>query len=231
MNRAEICRHIEVLGVVPVIRAPSAEEAVRAIDAVRAGGIATVEITMTVPNAIQVIRDIVARVGREVLVGAGTVLDPKTALACIDAGAEFIVSPGLSLPTIEAAHSRDKPIFPGALTPTEIMTAWAAGAEMVKVFPCSALGGAKYLKALAGPFPQIKFIPTGGVNATTAADYIAAGARALGVGSDLVDIEAIRSGDAAVVTRRARELLDIVLAARTEQAAARAAKGPDPSRS
>jgi 2-dehydro-3-deoxyphosphogluconate aldolase / (4S)-4-hydroxy-2-oxoglutarate aldolase len=220
MNRTEICQRVEAIGLVPVIRASSAEEAVRAIDAVREGGIATVEVTMTVPNAIQVIEDIVRRIGREVLVGAGTVLDAKTAVACIDAGAEFVVSPGLSLPTIEATHARNKPIFPGALTPTEIMTAWAAGAEMVKVFPCSALGGAKYLKALSGPFPEIKFIPTGGVNATTAADYIAAGARALGVGSDLVDLEAIRAGNAADVTRRARELLEIVQAARAKKKAA-----------
>jgi 2-dehydro-3-deoxyphosphogluconate aldolase/(4S)-4-hydroxy-2-oxoglutarate aldolase len=220
MNRAEICQRIETIGVVPVIRAASAEEAVRAIDAVREGGVATVEITMTVPNAIQVIKDIVARIGREVLVGAGTVLDPDTAVACIDAGAEFIVSPGLSVPTIEVTHARGKPIFPGALTPTEIMTAWAAGAEMVKVFPCSALGGAKYLKALSGPFPQIKFIPTGGVNLTTAAEYIAAGARALGVGSDLVDLEAIRAGNAAEVTRRARELMEVVKAARAKNKAA-----------
>jgi 2-dehydro-3-deoxyphosphogluconate aldolase/(4S)-4-hydroxy-2-oxoglutarate aldolase len=142
------------------------------------------------------------------------VLDAETAAVCIDAGAAFIVSPGLDLGTVAATRARGVPIMPGALTPTEVITAWKAGAAMVKIFPCVAVGGAKYIKALRGPLPDVKLLPTGGVNATTAAEYIAAGASALGVGSELIDPAALARGDDAAVTARARELVAAVAAAR-----------------
>jgi 2-dehydro-3-deoxyphosphogluconate aldolase/(4S)-4-hydroxy-2-oxoglutarate aldolase len=212
--RAELCRRIEEVGIVPVVRAPSPELAVRAVEAVLAGGISIFEITMTVPDAIGVIRSLRRRFGDGAVIGAGTVLDAQTAQACIDAGASFVVSPGLDLASIETAHRSDVPIMPGALTPTEVITAWKAGADMVKIFPCSAVGGAKYIRALRGPLPQVKYLPTGGVNATTAADYIAAGASALGVGSELVDMAALAAGHGDVLTARARELVAVVHAAR-----------------
>jgi len=214
VSRADVCRRIEAVGIVPVVRAPSPELAMRAAEAVLAGGISIFEITMTVPNATAAIRSLVDRLGDRAIVGAGTVLDAAAAHACIEAGAAFIVSPGLDLPTIAAAHERGVPIMPGALTPTEVITAWKAGADMVKIFPASAVGGPKYLKALRGPLPDVKLLPTGGVNAQTAGEYIAAGAAALGVGSELVDTAALARGDDAVVTARARELCDAVAAAR-----------------
>jgi 2-dehydro-3-deoxyphosphogluconate aldolase/(4S)-4-hydroxy-2-oxoglutarate aldolase len=224
MTRAETCKRVEEVGLVPIVRAPSAELAIRAVEAVLAGGLPVFEITMTVPGAIEVIRSLAARFGTRALIGAGTVLTADDAHACIDAGAQFIVSPGTDLPTIEAAHKRDVPIMPGVLTPTEVITAWKAGADMCKVFPCSAVGGAPYLKALRGPLPQVKFLPTGGVNVKTAADYLRAGATALGIGSDLVDVDAIRAGNDAVITERTRALVALVAATRAELAAAKASK-------
>src|SRR3954468_21949434 len=150
----DVCREIEEVGLVPVVRAPSAPVALRAVEAVLASGISIFEITMTVPDALSVIATLVARLGSRALVGAGTVLSADDARACVDAGARFIVSPGLDLPTIEAAHALGVPVMPGALTPTEVITAWKAGADMVKIFPCSAMGGPKYLRALRGPLPQ-----------------------------------------------------------------------------
>ena len=216
MSRAEICRRVEEVGIVPVVRAPSAELALRAAEAVLAGGISIFEITMTVPDAPAVIRTLVQRLGDRAVVGAGTVLDADAAHRCIEAGAAFIVSPGFDLATIVAAHERDVPIMPGALTPTEVITAWKAGADMVKIFPASAVGGPKYLKALKGPLPDVKMLPTGGVNASTAGEFIAAGASALGVGSELVDIAALKRGEDAVITARARELVAAVQAARAK---------------
>ena len=215
-SRAEICQRVEAVGIVPVVRAATPELAERAAAAVLAGGISIFEITMTVPNAPAVIRSLVARFGDRAVVGAGTVLSADDARLCIEAGAAFIVSPGLDLPTIAAAHERGVPIMPGALTPTEVITAWKAGADMVKIFPASAVGGAKYLRALRGPLPQVKLLPTGGVNATTAGDYIAAGACALGVGSELVDPAALAAGNDSVLTDRARELVAAVAAARAK---------------
>ena len=156
-KRETIRRYIEEIGVVPVVRAPSAELALRAAEAVLAGGISVFEITMTVPGAVDVIRELGERFHGRALIGAGTVLTPEDALTCIDAGAQFIVGPGLNLATIAAAHARDVPVMPGALTPTEVITAWQAGADMVKIFPCGAVGGAKYLRALRGPLPQITY--------------------------------------------------------------------------
>jgi 2-dehydro-3-deoxyphosphogluconate aldolase/(4S)-4-hydroxy-2-oxoglutarate aldolase len=215
-NRAEICRRIEAVGIVPVVRAPSPELAMRAAEAVMAGGISVFEITMTVPNAPAVIRSLIERLGERAVVGAGTVLDAEAARLCIEAGAAFIVSPGLDLGTIAAAHERGVPVMPGALTPTEVITAWKAGADMVKIFPASAVGGPKYLKALRGPLPDVKLLPTGGVNAQTAGEYIAAGACALGVGGELVDPAALARGDDALLTERARELVAAVQAARAK---------------
>lgn len=214
MTKAEIVKQIEDLGLVPVVRASSADEAMQVIEAIKAGGVNILEITMTVPGAIKVIEKVVDKYGSDVLVGAGTVLDPETARACLLAGAQFIVSPALNLDTIAMCHRYSAPICPGVLTPTEVITAWSAGVDFVKVFPCGSVGGASYVKNLKGPFPQVKIIPTGGVNLKTAADFIKAGASALGVGTDLVDVKAIREGNADIVTQRAREFVNIVREAR-----------------
>ena len=202
-----------------MLRAPSAETAIAAASAIESGGVPILEITMTVPGAIGVIRAVVESSQGRVLVGAGTVLDPETARACILAGAEFIVSPSLNVKTIELCRRYAVPVIPGALTPTEIVTAWEAGADCVKIFPCSAVGGAKYLTALKGPLPQIDLIPTGGVSLSTAAEFLAAGAFALGVGGDLVDLKALNSGKPEVITENARKYVTVVKQARSVSAA------------
>ncbi len=214
MSAEDVVRRIGEIGIVPVVRAAGVEEARQAVDAVLAGGIPVVEITMTVPGAVQVIRDVVRQFGGKVLVGAGTVVTAEQAEACLEAGAEFLVSPGLSLAMMRAAQARSRLAIPGALTPTELMAASAEGARLVKVFPCGSVGGPKYLKALKGPFPHLKIIPTGGVSVANAAEYIAAGAFAVGVGSDLVDPAALRQGKAEKIVAAARELLASVQAAR-----------------
>jgi 2-dehydro-3-deoxyphosphogluconate aldolase/(4S)-4-hydroxy-2-oxoglutarate aldolase len=197
-----------------VVRAQSAEEASQAIDAIRAGGIDVLEVTMTVPDAVPLIAQVARRFGADAVIGAGTVLDAETARACILAGAQFVVTPTLKAETIACCRRYGVPVLPGALTPTEVLTAWESGADMVKVFPCSALGGASYIKALKAPLPQVELVPTGGVNLETAAEFLKAGASALGLGSDLVDLKALREGNAASVTERARKLVAIVQAAR-----------------
>lgn len=214
MSKADILQRIREVGLVPVVRAESPDEAGQAIAAIVAGGVPVLEVTMTVPGAVGLIADLCRQFGREAVVGAGTVLDPETARACILAGAQFVVSPSTNAATIACCRRYGVPVMPGALTPTEVVTAWEAGADMVKVFPCSALGGASYIKALKAPLPQIDLIPTGGVNLQTAADFIKAGSTALGVGADLVDLKAIRAGQAATVTDRARQLVEIVRTAR-----------------
>jgi 2-dehydro-3-deoxyphosphogluconate aldolase/(4S)-4-hydroxy-2-oxoglutarate aldolase len=205
---------LEEVGLVPVLRLPSAELVLLAVEVLLAAGISVCEVTMTVPNAIGVIRRLVDRFGDRAAIGAGTVLSADDAKACIDAGAQFIVSPGLDLSTITLAHSRDIAVLPGALTPTEVITAWKAGADMVKIFPCSAVGGAKYISALKGPLPQVKMLPTGGVGLATAHEYIAAGAAALGIGSELVDRAALEAGRDGELTERARGLMAAIRAAR-----------------
>jgi len=215
MSRSAVCHHIEEVGLVPVLRLPSAELVIRAVEVLLAAGVSVCEVTMTVPGAVGVIRQLVDRFGDRALVGAGTVLSADDALACIDAGASFIVSPGFDLPTLTAAHSHDIAVLPGALTPTEVITAWKAGADMVKIFPCSAVGGAKYLKALKGPLPQVKMLPTGGITPATAHEYIAAGASALGIGSELVDRAALEAGRDGELTGRAYELVAAIQAARS----------------
>lgn len=202
-------------GIVPVVRATSAAEALDAVEAIRAGGIPILEITLTVPGAVKIIAELTGRLGDDTLIGAGTVLDAEAAQACIDAGARFIVSPSLDIPTIELCRRLGLAVFPGALTPTEIVTAWKAGADAVKVFPANALGGATYLKSLKAPLPQIELIPTGGVSLKNVADFIAAGAFALGVGADLVDLAALRRGHADTITEKARQYVAAVAAARS----------------
>src|ERR1041385_1323284 len=169
---------------------------------------------MTVPGAVQVIEQLTERFGDEATVGAGTVLDPETARACIDAGARFVVSPALNLDSIALCHQLDVPVMPGALTPTEIVTAWNAGADFVKVFPCGALGGASYIKSLKAPLPQIELVPTGGVSLKTAARFIQAGAAAIGVGADLVDVKSILAGQPEKITEAARAYVEAVRNAR-----------------
>jgi 2-dehydro-3-deoxyphosphogluconate aldolase/(4S)-4-hydroxy-2-oxoglutarate aldolase len=214
MNKNEVLQKIKEIGVVPVVRASSADEALRVIDAIREGGVPVLEITMTVPGAIKVIEEAAKRYGSEVLVGAGTVLDAETARACMLAGAQFVVSPALNLDTIAICRRYSIAVMPGALTPTEVVTAWQAGADVVKVFPCGAMGGASYLKSLKAPLPQVEMIPTGGVSLKTGADFIAAGAMALGVGADLVDTAAIKQGNPQKVTDAARQYVELVRQAR-----------------
>src|SRR6266849_3343167 len=187
MTKQQILSFITDIGIVPVVRTSTAEGAIKAIEAIHRGGVRAAEITMTVPGAIRALEKVADQFGDKIVLGAGTVLDPETARACMLAGAEFFVTPSLNLKTIEMAKRYSKLIFPGALTPTEVLTAWEAGADAVKIFPASAVGGAKYIKSLRGPFPQIEMIPTGGVNLETIADFLKAGACACGVGSELVD--------------------------------------------
>jgi len=205
---------IREVGLVPIVRAPSPEDAFRAAEAIISGGIGVAEITMTVPNAIRVMERVAERYGDKVLLGAGTILDPESCRAALLAGAEFIVTPSLDVRVIEMARRYSKPCFPGALTPTEVLTAWQAGADMVKIFPAGPVGGPKYIKALKGPFPQIDFIPTGGVNLETTPEFIKAGAAAVAVGGELVDVKALREGKVDVITSNARRFMDAVRAAR-----------------
>lgn len=201
-----------------MIRASSPREACFAAEAVCKGGIPIVEITMTVPEAIGVMRALAKSCGAEVLIGAGTVLNAEMARRCVDAGAEFLVSPGFNRSLVEFAAREGKLVMAGALTPTEIMTAWEAGSDFVKVFPCGQVGGAKYIKALRGPLPQIPLVPTGGVNLNTAAEFIEAGAAALGVGGELVQADALKSGKPEVIAENARKFLEIVKRARAQMA-------------
>jgi 2-dehydro-3-deoxyphosphogluconate aldolase / (4S)-4-hydroxy-2-oxoglutarate aldolase len=214
MTIDEVIRRIEEVGIIPVVRAASVEEATRAVEAISAGGIPVVEITMTVPNAVSVIREVAKQQGAKVLVGAGTVTTAEQAESCIRAGAEFLVSPGLSVPVLSVARASEKLAIPGALTPTELMNAHDQGARLVKIFPCGNVGGPKYLKSLKAPFPKAELIPTGGVNTANAAEFIAAGAFALGVGADLVDATALREANLQKIITAAQELVQAVVAAR-----------------
>jgi 2-dehydro-3-deoxyphosphogluconate aldolase/(4S)-4-hydroxy-2-oxoglutarate aldolase len=208
---------IQEIGIIPVVRAANVDEARRAVDAICAAGIPIIEITMTVPNAPAMIGKLCKEVGSSVLIGAGTVTTAKQAETCMDAGAQFLVSPGLSLPVVHAAAGRSILAMPGALTPTEVMAALEAGAPVIKIFPCSSAGGPKHIKALKAPFPQVRFVPTGGVNLSTASEYLAAGAFALGVGADLVDLEALRRNETSKIAEMARALLATVQAARANR--------------
>src|SRR5579859_2328056 len=219
MTIDEVVRRIEEIGIVPVVRAASVTDAARAVEAICAGGIPVVEITMTVPNAVTVIKEVAQQYAGRVLIGAGTVTNAEQAELCVRSGAEFLVSPGLAPSVLSAAKSCGKLAIPGALTPTELMSAQEHGARLVKIFPCGNVGGAKYLRVLRAPFPNAALIPTGGVNAANAADFIAAGAFALGVGADLVDATALREGNLEKISRSARELVDAVASARSAVAA------------
>jgi 2-dehydro-3-deoxyphosphogluconate aldolase/(4S)-4-hydroxy-2-oxoglutarate aldolase len=214
MHRDVILRSILDIGVVPVVRTSSAESAVLAIEAVYRGGIRAAEITMTVPGAVKALEKLADAFGDKLVLGAGTVLDPETARICMLAGAQFFVTPALNLKTIEMVKRYSKIIMPGALTPTEIVTAWEAGADFVKVFPCGALGGAKYIKSLKAPLPHIEMVPTGGVSLETTADFLRAGAAAVAVGAELIDAKTISEGRYEVFEERARQFLAEVAKAR-----------------
>ena len=213
MEKQTVRERILEVGIVPVIRATSGKEAMLAAEAVSEGGIPIVEVTMTVPNAVDVIRDL-AKTTTGLLVGAGTVLDADSARNCADAGAQFLVTPALDVATVEFAAQQKILIMAGALSPTEIVKAWKSGADFVKVFPCGQVGGAKYIKAIKGPLPQIPLVPTGGVNLNTAAEFIEAGAAALGVGSELVQADALKQGNKQIILENARKFLGIVKDAR-----------------
>jgi len=206
---------IERVGLIPVLRAKSVAQGRAIVDAMIAGGVTVVEVTMTVPGAIDLLKELRNQYSpTDLLLGSGTVTNADQAQATIDAGAEFVVSPSLHPDVIRVTKTNKKISCPGALTPTEAITAWDAGADYVKIFPCSAVGGASYLKSLLAPFPHLKLIPTGGVTLQTAASFIQAGARALGVGSDLVNLAAIDSGHPEIITEAARAYLKVLADAR-----------------
>jgi 2-dehydro-3-deoxyphosphogluconate aldolase / (4S)-4-hydroxy-2-oxoglutarate aldolase len=209
MQKSEVLKQCREIGLVPVLRAESEAQALALASAIAAGGVTVLEVTMTVPGAIRVMRKL-AEERPDILIGAGTVLDAETARMCILEGAQFVVSPALNVKTIEMCHRYGVAVLPGALTPTEIVTAWEAGADVVKVFPASALGGAKYLKSVKAPLPQVEMIPTGGVSQATAAEFLEAGAFALGVGADLVNPKAIADGHPETITENAAKYLAIV---------------------
>jgi 2-dehydro-3-deoxyphosphogluconate aldolase / (4S)-4-hydroxy-2-oxoglutarate aldolase len=215
-DRESVLKGIIDCGIVAVVRAESAELASKALRAALEGGVYVVEVTMTVPGAVEVIRDLAHNLGRDVILGAGTVLDPKTAQDCMDAGARFIVSPNTNPATIAAVKSGGAVAIPGALTPTEVLTAWQAGADVIKIFPGNAVGPS-YIKDLHGPFPYIPFMPTGGVDLTTARDWLAAGAVALGVGGALIDKKLMAAGNFAEITARARRFRQIIDEFRAEE--------------
>jgi len=209
MRKEEVLAELRKIGLVPVLRASSVDNALALASAIAAGGVTVLEVTMTVPGAIEVMRRL-AKDRPDILIGAGTVLDAETARMCILEGAKFVVSPALNLKTIEMCHRYSIGVLPGALIPTEVVTAWQAGADVIKVFPANALGGAKYLKSLKAPLPQVELIPTGGVSLSTGREFLEAGAFALGVGADLVDPKAIADGQPERITENAKKYLQIV---------------------
>ena len=214
MTVEEVVAKIGDVGIIPVVRAQSVRTASLAVEAVCSGGIPIVEITMTVPNAVEVIRQIVGKYGKEVLTGAGTVATPEQARACLDAGAQFLVSPGLSQRVLQLAAAEKVLAVPGVFTATEVMAAQQAGVTLVKIFPCGSAGGARHIKALRGPFPKLRMIPTGGVTLANAGEYISAGAFALGVGSELVNEAALCNGEGALVADCGRQFMEAVRRAR-----------------
>jgi 2-dehydro-3-deoxyphosphogluconate aldolase/(4S)-4-hydroxy-2-oxoglutarate aldolase len=211
----EVLGKIESSGIIPVVRAPSMELAERAVDALVAGGMLVVEVTMTTPEALPLIQSLVARYGEAVAIGAGTVLDDATALGCLGAGAAFVVSPIVNEGVIACCRTHGVPVIPGALTPTEVVQAARAGADMVKVFPCGALGGPTYIRSLKAALPHLRLVPTGGVSLQNAGDFIRAGASAMGVGADLVDIAKIRDGHARAVAEHAKRYVEAIRLARS----------------
>jgi 2-dehydro-3-deoxyphosphogluconate aldolase/(4S)-4-hydroxy-2-oxoglutarate aldolase len=201
---------LERVGLIPVLRARNAGQAHAVVQAMLAGGVTVVEVTMTVPGAVDLLVELKREYGSEILLGSGTVTTADQAEATIEAGAEFVVSPSFHPAVIAVTKAHKKLSIPGALTPTEVITAWNEGADYVKIFPCSAMGGASYLKSLLAPFPHLKLIPTGGVTHHTAVSFLEAGARALGVGSDLVNLAAIDQGAPEIITAAARAYLKVI---------------------
>jgi 2-dehydro-3-deoxyphosphogluconate aldolase / (4S)-4-hydroxy-2-oxoglutarate aldolase len=216
MNKREVRPRIEEIGIVPAIRVSSAEDALFAVKAVADSGIPVAEVTMTVPGAIEVISELV-RERPDLIVGAGTITDTDTARRCLAAGAMFLTSPGLDLQVVNFAMNHDVVVFPGALTPSEVMAAWKAGSDFVKVFPCSRLGGATYIHALKTPFPHIPMIASGGVTQENTADFILAGAVAVGIGRDLINPEAVRRREVDWIRELAGRFLQIVKRARSQK--------------
>lgn len=212
--KEKVLARIREVGLIPIVRARSSDDAFQAAEAIIAGGIGIAEITMTVPSALRVMEKVADRFGDKALLGAGTVLDAKTCRAAIAAGAQFIVTPSVELLVIKMALQKHKACIPGALTPTEIVAAWRAGADLVKVFPCGPVGGPKYIRALRGPFPEIPFVPTGGVNLETTPEFIKAGAAAVAVGGELVDLAALKAGKLEVIAANARKFVEAVRAGR-----------------
>jgi len=210
MEKREILNKMISEGLIPVIRVASASEAIDVANAIKEGGVSFIEITMSVQGAIDVIKELTQEYKDEIIMGAGTVLDAETGRAALLAGAQFIVSPTLNLDLIQLAHRYSAVVVPGAMTPTEILTAWNAGADMVKVFPAGQLGGPGYIKALRGPLPQILLAPTGGVNLENAGAFIRAGAAALGVGGELVDKSAVKEKRFSVITDNTRAYLKTI---------------------
>jgi 2-dehydro-3-deoxyphosphogluconate aldolase/(4S)-4-hydroxy-2-oxoglutarate aldolase len=222
MSPKEILSFITEIGIVPVVRTTSAETAIKAVEAIYRGGVRAAEITMTVPGAVKALEKVADQFGDKIMLGAGTVLDPETARICMLAGAQFFVTPSLRISTIEMAKRYSKVVCPGALTPTEVLTAWDAGADVVKIFPCGNVGGPKYIKALRGPFPHIEMIPTGGVNLETAGEFLKAGACAVAVGGELVDAKSIKEGRFEVIEEKTRQYMAVIARARAEIKAAAA---------
>jgi 2-dehydro-3-deoxyphosphogluconate aldolase/(4S)-4-hydroxy-2-oxoglutarate aldolase len=218
LTKDQILSFIRGVGIVPIIRTSSVESAIKSVEAVYNGGIRAAEITMTVPGAVQALEKVADKFGDQLVLGAGTVLDPETARICMLAGAQFFVTPALNVKTIEMARRYSKPICPGALTPTEVVTAWDAGADVVKVFPCGNVGGPKYIKALKGPLPQIEMIPTGGVNLETTPEFLKAGACAVAVGGELVDAKLVKAGEYGKIEDLARQYLDVIAKTRAGMA-------------
>src|SRR5258707_9218602 len=216
MTKDEILSLIPELGMVPVVRTATAEGAIQAVEAIYRGGVRAAEITMTVPGAIRALEKVADQFGDKIVLGAGTVLDPETARACMLAGAEFFVTPSLRTSTIEMTQRYSKVICTGGLTPTEVLTAWEAGADIVKIFPCGNVGGPKYIKALRGPFPHIEMIPTGGVNLETAGEFLKAGACAVAVGGELVDGKSVAEGRFDLIEERTRQYRAAIAKARAE---------------
>ena len=220
MTKEAILAAITRIGIVPIVRTDSAAGAIEAIEAIHRGGIRAAEITMTVPGVVKALEKVANKFGDDMALGAGTVLDPETARICLLAGAQFIVTPALKPATIEVARRYSKPIMPGALTPTEVLTAWEAGGDAIKIFPCGNVGGAKYIKARKAPLPQIEMVPTGGVNLETCGDFLKAGACAVGVGGELIDAANIKAGNFAIFEERARQFLAAIAKARAGGATA-----------
>jgi 2-dehydro-3-deoxyphosphogluconate aldolase/(4S)-4-hydroxy-2-oxoglutarate aldolase len=215
MSREVLLRRVLDCGIVAVVRSPDSPQLVEVCGALAEGGVTVVEITMTVPDALDVVREVRRTLGDRLLIGAGTVLDPETARAALLAGAEYLVAPTVNLDVIRLCRRYDKLVMPGAFTPTEVLTAWEAGADIVKVFPADVVGPA-YFKALRGPLPQVRLMPTGGVDLTTAADFLKAGACCLGVGGQLVEPKAVAARDFDRIRSLARQYVAIVQQARGE---------------